>query len=271
MKKLLLLLLFIPLVSFGQEDVELNLSVKDSTKNYFGIGFKYENEYDSNNEVSQLYKDLIIIDFSSVINNLYYGFEYGTSIHRNIVLSSRFEMGNGNTIDNPSITIEDSRYTANIQRIGLKFGFRTSNDKFIITSTNGRIIHKFNNTSMGNPISVPQPRLANHFYSKLSIILNSNNRLVPELGVYSRFGSGSMKNKSGEWNVSNAKVFNQNIGFSLGLVYFFKPKSSKNKKLKNNEDVYTELKKLNELLELGIITQEEYEKKAEELKKVILD
>ena len=33
----------------------------------------------------------------------------------------------------------------------------------------------------------------------------------------------------------------------------------------------TELKKLNELLELGIITQEEYVKKAEKLKKVILD
>ena len=61
------------------------------------------------------------------------------------------------------------------------------------------------------------------------------------------------------------------LNSSLGLVYFFKPKSSKNKKLKNNEDVYTELKKLNELLELGIITQEEYVKKAEELKKVILD
>ena len=86
--------------------------------------------------------------------------------------------------------------------------------------------------------------------------MNSNNRLVPELGLYSRFGNGSNKNK---------------IGFSLGLVYFFKPKSSKNKKLKDNNDVYTELKKLNELLELGIITQEEYVKKAEELKKVILD
>ena len=42
MKKLILLLLFIPLVSFGQEDVELNLSVKDSTESYFGIGFKIE-------------------------------------------------------------------------------------------------------------------------------------------------------------------------------------------------------------------------------------
>ena len=76
--------------------------------------------------------------------------------------------------------------------------------------------------------------------------MSPQNKLVPEIGI----GTD---------------------GFSLGLVYFFKPKSSKNKKLKNNEDVYTELKKLNELLELGIITQEEYVKKAEELKKVILD
>ena len=49
MKKLILLLLFIPLVSFGQEDVDfdsnLNLTVKDSTKNYFGIGFKVESSF----------------------------------------------------------------------------------------------------------------------------------------------------------------------------------------------------------------------------------
>ena len=94
MKKLILLLLFIPLVSFGQEDVDfdsnLNLTVKDSTESYFGIGFKFES---SNYHLYKLskpsydalegYKNILVLDLNYMINNFYVGAEYGTNISRN--------------------------------------------------------------------------------------------------------------------------------------------------------------------------------------------
>ncbi|MDB4050982.1 hypothetical protein N9454_06870 [Flavobacteriaceae bacterium] len=243
MKKLLLLLLFITLVSFGQEDVDfdsnLNLTVKDNTKNYFGIGFKFESKFSGDildgllteDKLAQnLLNNMIVIDLNYVINNFYFGAEYGINIHQYYR-----KLGNDVT-------------KRNIHKFGLRIGSKILNDKFIFTSTNGihykigkgRFYNGSENTDFYDPYNYRK------FYTKFSVILNLKNKLFPEIGI----GTD---------------------GFSLGLVYFFKPKSSKNKKLKNNEDVYTELKKLNELLELGIITQEEYVKKAEELKKVILD
>ncbi|MDB4087424.1 hypothetical protein N9523_07115 [Flavobacteriaceae bacterium] len=230
MKKLILLLLFIPLVSFGQEDVDfdsnLNLTVKDSTKNYFGIGFKVENNeiFDKSNGISdRLYNNIVVIDVNFTMNKFSIGAEYGTNIEGNLYF--------------------DNGIRRNLHKFGIRFGLKTLNDKLIFTTTNG-IGMKINQS----PIDNYQNKTASSgkFYTKFSVILNSTNKLVPEIGI----GTD---------------------GLSLGFVHFFKPKSSKNKKLKNNEDVYTELKKLNELLELGIITQEEYVKKAEELKKVILD
>jgi len=226
MKKIILLLLFIPLVSFGQEDVELNLSVKDSTESYFGIGFKIENNeiFDKSNGISdRLYNNIVVIDVNFTMNKFSIGAEYGTNIEGNLYF--------------------DNGIRRNLHKFGIRFGLKTLNDKYIFTSTNG-IGMKINQS----PIDNYQNKTASSgkFYTKFSVILNSTNKLVPEIGI----GTD---------------------GLSLGFVHFFKPKSSKNKKLKNNEDVYTELKKLNELLELGIITQEEYVKKAEELKKVILD
>ena len=237
MKKLILLLLFIPLVSFGQEDVDfdsnLNLTVKDSTKNYFGIGFKVESSFQrkgldtgtSKKIAKRLLKNMIVIDLNYVINNFSIGVEYGRDIEGNIYLGDAMRR--------------------NLYKFGLRVGYKALNDKVIFTSTNG--IHYIEGESrVAGYVGNYDTSNYKKFYTKFSAILNSENKLVPEIGV----GTD---------------------GFSLGLVYFFKPKSSKNKKLKNNEDVYTELKKLNELLELGIITQEEYVKKAEELKKVILD
>ena len=222
MKKLILLLLFIPLVSFGQEDVDLNLSVKDSTSNYFGIGFKVESNLYSggSNITNRLLKNLIVIDLNYMINNFSIGAEYGRNIEGNLYF--------------------DDAIRRNLYKFGVRLGFKTSNDRFIFTSTSGL---SYRTSQFAYDKKEWKGR---KFYSKFSIISNSNKKLVPELGL----GSD---------------------GLSLGFVYFFKSKSSRNKKLKNNEDVYTELKKLNELLKLGIITQEEYVKKAEELKKVILD
>ena len=236
MKKLLLLLLLIPLVSFGQEDVDfdsnLNLTVKDSTESYFGIGFKIENNeiFDKSNGISdRLYNNIVVIDVNFTMNKFSIGAEYGTNIEGNLYF--------------------DNGIRRNLHKFGLRVGYKALNDKLIFTTTNG--IGMMINQS---PIDNYQNKTASSgkFYTKFSVILNSTNKLVPEIGI----GTD---------------------GLSLGFVHFFKPKSSlipkssKNKKLKNNEDVYTELKKLNELLELGIITQEEYVKKAEELKKVILD
>ena len=260
MKKLILLLLFIPLVGFGQEDVELNLSVKDSTKNYFGIGFKFES---SNYHLYKLskpsydalegYKNILVLDLNYMINNFYVGAEYGTNISRNET---------------------DVKYTytydRNLHKFGLRLGYKTLNDKLIFSSTNGITYETYKNYGRANNNVLLDNFDDRSYYTKLSVIFNLNKRLVPELGIYHLIGSSSV-------NTENS------LGVSFGIVYFFKPKSSlkpkfslipkssKNKKLKNNEDVYTELKKLNELLELGIITQEEYVKKAEELKKVILD
>ena len=245
MKKLLLILLFIPLVSFGQEDVDfdsnLNLSVKDSTKNYFGIGFKVESSFQrkgldtgtstereniTEEKIAQrLLKNMIVIDLNYVINNFSIGVEYGRDIEGNIYLGDAMRR--------------------NLYKFGLRVGYKALNDKVIFTSTNG--IHYIEGESrVAGYIGNYDTSNYKKFYTKFSAILNSENKLVPEIGV----GTD---------------------GFSLGFVHYFNPKSSKNKKLKNNEDVYTELKKLDELLKLGIITQEEYVKKAEELKKVILD
>ena len=237
MKKLILLLLFIPLVSFGQEDVDfdsnLNLTVKDSTKNYFGIGFKVESSFQrkgldtgtSKKIAKRLLKNMIVIDLNYVINNFSIGVEYGRDIEGNIYLGDAMRR--------------------NLYKFGLRVGYKALNDKVIFTSTNG--IHYIEGESrVAGYVGNYDTSNYKKFYTKFSAILNSENKLVPEIGV----GTD---------------------GFSLGLVYFFKPKSSKNKKLKNNEDVYTELKKLNELLELGIITQEEFDKKSKELKKIILN
>ena len=222
MKKLLLLLLFIPLVGFGQEDVELNLSLKDSVKNYFGFGFKYESNLTSSESgiTDRLLKNLIVIDLNYMINNFSIGAEYGRNIEGNLYF--------------------DDAIRRNLYKFGVRLGFKTSNDKFIFTSTSG--LRYRTSQSYSDNYNVRQGN-NRKFYSKFSIILNSNKNLVPEFGI----GTD---------------------GLSLGFVHYFKPKSSK---IKDNNDVYTELKKLNELLELGIITQEEYVKKAEELKKVILD
>ena len=237
MKKLILLLLFIPLVSFGQEDVDfdsnLNLTVKDSTKNYFGIGFKVESSFQrkgldtgtSKKIAKRLLKNMIVIDLNYVINNFSIGVEYGRDIEGNIYLGDAMRR--------------------NLYKFGLRVGYKALNDKVIFTSTNG--IHYIEGESrVAGYVGNYDTSNYKKFYTKFSAISNSKYKLVPEIGV----GTD---------------------GFSLGFVYFFKPKSSKNKKLKNNEDVYTELKKLNELLELGIITQEEYVKKEKKLKKVILD
>ena len=237
MKKLILLLLFIPLVSFGQEDVDfdsnLNLTVKDSTKNYFGIGFKVESSFQrkgldtgtSKKIAKRLLKNMIVIDLNYVINNFSIGVEYGRDIEGNIYLGDAMRR--------------------NLYKFGLRVGYKALNDKVIFTSTNG--IHYIEGESrVAGYVGNYDTSNYKKFYTKFSAISNSIYKLVPEIGV----GTD---------------------GFSLGLVYFFKPKSSKNKKLKNNEDVYTELKKLNELLELGIITQEEFDKKSKELKKIILN
>ena len=225
MKKFLLLLLFIPLVSFGQEDIELNLSLKDSVKNYFGFGFKYESNLTSTESgiTNRLLKNLIVIDLNYMINNFSIGAEYGRNIEGNLYF--------------------DDAIRRNLYKFGVRLGFKTSNDKFIFTSTSG-----LRYSTSQSPSDNYNLRQGNNrkFYTKFSIILNSNKKLVPEFGI----GTD---------------------GLSLGFVHFFKSKSSRNKKLKDNNDIYTELKKLNELLELGIITQEEYVKKAEKLKKVILD
>ena len=208
MKKLILLLLFIPLVSFGQEDVDfdsnLNLTVKDSTKNYFGIGFKVESSFQrkgldtgtSKKIAKRLLKNMIVIDLNYVINNFSIGVEYGRDIEGNIYLGDAMRR--------------------NLYKFGLRVGYKALNDKVIFTSTNG--IHYIEGESrVAGYVGNYDTSNYKKFYTKFSAISNSIYKLVPEIGV----GTD---------------------GFSLGLVYFFKPKSSKNKKLKNNEDVYTELK-----------------------------
>ena len=45
----------------------------------------------------------------------------------------------------------------------------------------------------------------------------------------------------------------------------------KNKKISSKDEAILQIKKLKELLDLGIITQDEYDLKSEELKKIILD
>ena len=221
MKKLILLLLFIPLVSFGQEDVDfdsnLNLTVKDSLPNYFGVGLKYDytDALINNSGVGEM--SVLILDLNYVIKNKFLvGLEYGNSFEK--IRSNR----------------------NHFEKYGIRLGYKLS-EKFLIAYSNG--IYNDLKRSDNDIIK----------YSKLAVAFGSKN-LIPEIGLF--------------------KFYNERqneLGASLGFIYFFKPKSSKNKKFKDNNDVYTELKKLNELLELGIITQEEYVKKAEELKKVILD
>ena len=179
MKKLLLLFLFIPLVSFGQEDVELNLSVKDSTKNYFGIGFKYE----TSNKLTDLFDNVIIVDLNYFINNFSVGVEYGTTFEKDIYI--------------PDVS------TGNLQKFGLRFGYRTLNDKFIFTSTNGIANSTFELMPQFYDYTNPRPSTTK-FYTKFSIILNLKTNLAPELGVFHDLSEG--------------------IGFSFGFVYFFKPK-----------------------------------------------
>lgn len=60
--------------------------------------------------------------------------------------------------------------------------------------------------------------------------------------------------------------------FTLGeYENFINVPKELNEVQKNEEDIYSELKKLKELLDLEIITREEYEKKSNELKKIILN
>ena len=176
MKKLLLLLLFIPLVSFGQEDIELNLSLKDSVKNYFGFGFKYESNLTSTESgiTNRLLKNLIVIDLNYMINNFSIGAEYGRNIEGNLYF--------------------DDAIRRNLYKFGVRLGFKTSNDRFIFTSTSGLSL-------MSSQFAYDKKEWSKgKFYSKFSIILNSNKKLVPEIGIGTN-------------------------GFSLGFVYFLKPKS----------------------------------------------
>tara|TARA_B110000003_G_C16262993_1_gene383768 strand:- start:54 stop:590 length:537 start_codon:yes stop_codon:yes gene_type:complete len=178
MKKLILLLLFIPLVSLGQEkDIELNLSLKDSVKNYFGVGIKVESNLISNGGGSisdRLLKNLIIIDLNYMINNFSIGAEYGRNIEGNLYF--------------------DDAIRRNLYKFGVRLGFKTSNDRFIFTSTSGLSL-------MSSQFAYDKKEWSKgKFYSKFSIILNSNKKLVPEIGIGTN-------------------------GFSLGFVYFLKPKS----------------------------------------------
>ena len=219
MKKLILLLLFIPLVSFGQEDVDfdsnLNLTVKDSTKNYFGIGFKVESSFQrkgldtgtSKKIAKRLLKNMIVIDLNYVINNFSIGVEYGRDIEGNIYLGDAMRR--------------------NLYKFGLRVGYKALNDKVIFTSTNG--IHYIEGESrVAGYVGNYDTSNYKKFYTKFSAISNSKYKLVPEIGV----GTD---------------------GFSLGLVYFFKPKYSKRRAIKK-------LTQAKNALDLELITQEEYDK-----------
>ena len=202
MKKLILLLLFIPLVSFGQEDIDfdsnLNLTVKDSIESYFGIGFKVEtntfpirlptfgdsnpfyDDYGSEIDHSELLRNIIVIDVNYTIKNIAIGLEFGRNFEGNIYYR------------------DGTRRS--IFKYGLRLGYKI-NDKLILNSTNGlNYILRQRPTNY----SVKDSRYENtwsknYFYSKFSVMLNSDKNLIPEFGF-------------------------SNNGLSVGFVYFFKPK-----------------------------------------------
>ena len=65
----------------------------------------------------------------------------------------------------------------------------------------------------------------------------------------------------------------QNTEFDLGEYEneINQPKTQISPSSTDNEKIYSQLKKLKELLDLDILTKEEFDKKANELKKLILD
>ena len=147
MKKLILLLLFIPLVSFGQEDLELNsnLSISESKPNYFSIGLKVDHIGTGNYTYTYgrccghpFEKNNFVLDLNYLINDKFLvGFEYGNN----------FRNGMG----------VDGMY-------GIRLGYKL-NDKFLITGSYG-LYHG------GERFT----------YSKLSIAFGKKN-LVPEFGA----------------------------------------------------------------------------------------
>ena len=69
-------------------------------------------------------------------------------------------------------------------------------------------------------------------------------------------------------NVDNVKA---GMGITPKVTITFKLLRKDGSEWLTKEDAITKFKELKELLDLGIITQEEFDKKAKELKKIILD
>ena len=69
-------------------------------------------------------------------------------------------------------------------------------------------------------------------------------------------------------NVDNVKT---GLGITPKVTITFKLLRKDGSEWLTKEDAITKFKELKELLDLGIITQEEFDKKAKELKKIILD
>ena len=143
MKKLILLLLFIPLVSFGQEDLELNsnLSISESKPNYFVVGLKVDHIGTIRNCNCAYYPsdtNNFVLDLNYLINDKFLvGFEYGNNFRNGVGVDGMY---------------------------GIRLGYKLK-DKFLITSSNG-LYHG------GERFT----------YSKLSIAFGKKN-LVPEFGA----------------------------------------------------------------------------------------
>ena len=205
MKKLILLLLFIPLVSFGQLSKKKFDKVKSKTtysskeivdKSSVFIGeFRTKNRpFDKSNISSHIKKNLIDIDFNPTTN-----------------------------IENADYIIEANYVTDAIAKKQILGLWLTMND------------------SKGNSI------LSWQFERKAGgIILKPD-----EIGEFFKY------------------LVKQNIGDKKNSPNNNEPE---NKILDNSKDkAIEELKKLKELLDLELITQEEFDKKSKELKKIILD
>ena len=123
-----------------------------------------------------------------------------------------------------------------------------------------------------NPTITPSTLILNYDITK---------NFVPELGVYSIEELLAYSNKSGilienkftdffqeNWNDIIFKNWRKKYEMAEANINLNITDKANNEEIKNN--AIDELKKLKELLDLGLLTQEEFDSKANELKKIIL-
>ena len=320
MKKLLLLLLLIPIVSFGQ--------------NVFNDGFKagYKKGY-CLEEVACFppyppYPPYPKAGFNSYSDGYAKGVKAGNAARQSKNNSERggYSVPSviGGAYSNPNIIQDNSAETYNqaiqnnaaamsnmIQSMAASGAFATARQKAQdITSLNEKNINKYKyivvaNVSASKEKEIPKIRkVINQDLSKTNFIIiqNLDNipddlNLNPNLGLYLYLISENVnwpfKNVSLSLTNANGDLIHQRVvnhdrtaSFLTGLVmqsikthpHKFdinasikeKKKEAVNVNSTSKDDAIEELKKLKELLDLELITQEEFDKKSKELKKIIL-